>query len=58
MMQSGTDLWQASGYLGMSIKTLEKDYGHHHPDHLESVHGAFCRHRTANGRQRIAMIGP
>ncbi len=31
-MQAGTDRWQAAGYLGMSVETLERHYGHHHPD--------------------------
>jgi integrase len=31
-MQAGTDRWQAAGYLGMSVETLERYYGHHHPD--------------------------
>jgi integrase len=34
MMQEGVDLWQASGYLGMTIQTLETVYGHHRPQHL------------------------
>lgn len=34
LMQLGTDPWQASGYLGMSLKTLMDTYGHHHPDHM------------------------
>lgn len=32
LMQRGIDPWQASGSLGMSRKTLEDVYGHHHPD--------------------------
>lgn len=32
MMQQGVELWEAAGALGMSIKTLEQVYGHHHPD--------------------------
>ena len=31
-MQRGTDLWEAAGFLGMSAETLERTYGHHHPD--------------------------
>lgn len=31
-MQAGTDRWQVAGYLGMSFETLERHYGHHHPD--------------------------
>lgn len=33
LMQAGTDMWQAAGYLGMSVQTLQRVYGHHHPDH-------------------------
>lgn len=32
VMQAGVDLWEASGSLGMSPKTLTEVYGHHHPD--------------------------
>lgn len=32
VMQRGVDLWEASGHLGMSVKTLTDVYGHHHPD--------------------------
>jgi integrase len=37
MMQKGVDLWSAAGFLGMSVKTLESTYGHHHPDHQEAA---------------------
>lgn len=33
LMQGGTDLWQASGFLSMSMETLQRVYGHHHPDY-------------------------
>jgi integrase len=33
LMQAGTDLWQAAGFLGMSVETLQRVYGHHHPDY-------------------------
>ena len=48
MMQAGTDLWEAGGYLGMTAATLERVYGHHHPAHLENARSAFQWHRTAN----------
>lgn len=32
MMQAKVDPWQAAGSLGMSMRTLERTYGHHHPD--------------------------
>jgi len=33
LMQAGADPWQSAGFLGMSLETLMKTYGHHHPDH-------------------------
>ena len=33
LMQAGVDKWEASGHLGMSLETLERTYGHHHPDY-------------------------
>ena len=32
VMQSGIDIAEVSGYLGMSIETLRQVYWHHHPD--------------------------
>jgi integrase len=43
LMQNGTDLWQASGYLGMSPKMLQDVYGHHHPDHLQDAVGKMTQ---------------
>lgn len=37
LMQSGVDLWEASGYLGMSVEMLQKVYGHHHPQHMRAA---------------------
>jgi len=37
LMQSGTDPWQAAGFLSMSLETLLKTYGHHHPDHMREA---------------------
>lgn len=36
-MQRGVQMWEAAGFLGMSRETLERVYGHHHPDYLQSV---------------------
>jgi hypothetical protein len=30
-MQAGINTWEAAGYLGMTVKTLER-YAKHHPD--------------------------
>lgn len=32
LMQNAIDPWEASGHLGMSLRTLENTYGKHHPD--------------------------
>ena len=31
-MQAGAGVWELAGFLGMTPETLEKVYGHHHPD--------------------------
>lgn len=55
-MQAGTDIWEASRYLGMTVRTLETTYGHHRPEHLTSAVNVHQRHRRAKPptlRQRI-----
>lgn len=37
LMQQGAPKFEAAGYLGMSEATLEKVYGHHHPDFFGEV---------------------
>lgn len=32
LMQQRIDVWQAAGFLGMTVQTLADVYGHHHPD--------------------------
>jgi integrase len=52
LMQAGTDMWEAAGYLGMTVEILSQRYGHHHPDHLAGAKRAFARHRRL--RQAVA----
>ena len=47
-MQAGVDKWQATGYFGVSMDTLERDYAHHHPDHQKDALDAANR----GGRRR------
>jgi hypothetical protein len=42
-MQAGTDIYEASKYLGMTVRTLEQTYGHHRPQHLTSARDAYRR---------------
>ena len=47
LMQAGADKWAAAGFLGMTVQTLERVYGHHHPDYMRSAVEAFGRMRNA-----------
>ena len=35
LAQAGIPLFEAAGFLGMTVKTLENVYAHHHPDWQE-----------------------
>lgn len=49
LMQSGTPIWEAAGFLGMSPAMVERVYGHHHPAHLKGAADAMGRGgRAAN----------
>jgi len=37
LMQMGVDMWEAAGFLGMSVEMLDRVYGHHHPNHLKKA---------------------
>lgn len=41
LMQRGVPLWEAAGYLSMTVETLQRVYGHHHPDFLKGAAEAF-----------------
>ena len=46
LMQAGVDMWEAAGFLGMTVEMLAERYGHH-PDHLSGARRAFSKHREA-----------
>jgi integrase len=54
-MQAGTDIFEASKFLGMTVRTLEGTYGHHRPEHLTQAKNAPTRHRQrfANGSHEL-----
>lgn len=54
LMMNGTELWQAAGFLGMSVETLIKVYGHHHPDYLADA----VKKITAKPKQSTAAVSP
>ncbi|HEY8604517.1 site-specific integrase [Tsuneonella suprasediminis] len=41
LMQKGVDKHEACGFLGMTRETLEKNYGHHHPQYQMGARDAF-----------------
>lgn len=48
-MQAGVDRWEAAGFLGMSLDTLEQVYGHHAADWQERAAEARPRPGIAQG---------
>ncbi|WP_316164538.1 MULTISPECIES: site-specific integrase [unclassified Bradyrhizobium] len=51
LMQNGTSIWDAAGYLGMTAEVLERVYGHHHPDYQASAAERIARRPTTSVRQ-------
>jgi hypothetical protein len=52
-MQAGTDIYEASKYLGMTVCTLEQTYGHHRPQHLTSARDADRRLATETREPKV-----
>jgi hypothetical protein len=56
-MQKGVDLWDAAGFLGMTVQQLEATYGHHHPDYqrgaAEALGGQNGERNTVNKSRRV-----
>lgn len=51
LMQNGTSIWDAAGYLGMTVDVLERVYGHHHPDYQASAAERIARRPTTPARR-------
>jgi integrase len=59
LMQRRADLWEAAGFLGMSVEQLERTYGHHHSDHLKSARDALDRrHESVSEQSATAPASP
>lgn len=41
LMERNVDSWEAAGYLGMTVQTLEKHYAHARPDHQSAARKAM-----------------
>ncbi len=51
-MQNGADLWQAAGFLGMTVQMLEDRYGHHHPNFQREAADAITNKMPGQIRDR------
>jgi integrase len=47
LMQGGGEPFKIAGFLAMSLDTLLRVYGHHHPDHSANVHATMKKKRAA-----------
>lgn len=45
LMESDVPVWEAAGYLGMTVEMLEKNYGHHRPSHHARARSAFTNNK-------------
>ena len=56
LMQNGTDVWEAAGYLGMTVEVLESVYGHHHPEFQAKAAEAATAKRPLPARVKGNVI--
>ena len=56
LMQNGADKYEAAGFLGMTMATLEARYAHHHPDHLRGAAEAITRRGPARPKAQEAVV--
>lgn len=52
LMQAGVAHAAAAGLLGMSIETLERVYGHHHPDFQRAAANAVAQNRPGTAPRK------
>lgn len=55
LMQGGVDVYEAAGFLGMSVETLLDVYGHHHPDFQAGAASAQRGRKRGTGVEPIAQ---
>lgn len=52
LMQNAVNPWEAAGYLGMSVETLLRTYGHHHPDYMKGAVDGITRNPKKKKRSK------
>jgi integrase len=58
MMQDGIDFAEAAGYLGMTVETLQRTYGHHHPDYQRRAAASLSRRANRARASTSANVSP
>jgi integrase len=58
LMQRGVPIWQAAGYLGMSVEIIERTYGHHHPEYLRAAAEAITAKQSQNVSLVVSLVEP
>jgi integrase len=61
LMQGGVNLWDAAGFLGMTVQQLEATYGHHHPEYQQEAIAALggqnaARNTVNESRRTVAYV--
>jgi integrase len=56
LMQNGVNVWRAAGFLGMSVETLDRVYGHHHSDFMSDAADAISRKPNRNDALVVSLV--
>ena len=56
LMQNGVSMWRVAGFLGMSVETLDRVYGHHHPDYFFDAAEAIGRKPNRNQALVVPLV--
>ena len=56
LMLNGVNIWRAAGFLGMSVETLDRVYGHHHPDFMADAANAIGRKPIRNQPLVVPLV--
>jgi len=57
LMQRGVPVWQAAGYLGMSVEMVDRVYGHHSPEHLKQAAEAITGKKAGSVSVVVSVVG-
>jgi integrase len=56
LMQARVDPWEACGYLGMTLETIQ-NYAHHHPDYQSGAVNADFKKRSSGNEMGMKRLG-